>query len=406
MQLKFTIIVSGICIALMTVCFVGAVSASLISMELGINTVLERALSLQIVDEDPDETGNSDIIQCSVAIVSGGEITAVKYDYLTDAELLAAISEARDGKRDVSLNNRRYRMAVREDYDLLGRRVFVYAIYDYTNSLQNFLVQLAALAFALVGLVILVSLLTWLISGKVLAPARESLIKQKDLIANAGHELKTPVTIIGANLDVINADGTTTVEDNRKWLDNIDAQTKRMSSLITELLEMSSFESAEYRPETKTFDLGQLVEGACLSFEAACFERSIALELSCEDDMTVTSDEKAWNKLIGILLDNAVKYSPDGGRINTSLGITGAKKKKQIVFSVTNGGQTIPQDELERIFDRFHKVGDNSNSFGLGLAMAKAICQSMGGKITCASADNTTTFTVVTPMAAEKCAKR
>lgn len=405
LQLKFTLIVSGICIALMTVCMAGAISASLINMEVNIVSVLARALNSPISaifpDKIPDNADASDrekdiLPECAVAVVYCGEIYAVKYDYLTDGEMLGAIIEADNGNSDISIDGRRYRLAS-DEKEWAGDVVKVYAVYDYTNILQNFLAQVAVLAFALVGLGVVVSLLTYMISGNVLSPARESLIKQKDLIANAGHELKTPVTIINANLDVINADSNLSIEENRKWLSNIELQTKRMSALITELLEMSSFESAEYRPDIKTFDLAQLVEGACLSFEAACFERSIALEMSVECETIVTSDEKAWGKLVGILFDNAVKYSEDGGRINVSLKMTGVKKKKQVEFAVTNGGATIPPEEIDRIFDRFHKVGNGSNSFGLGLAMAKTICLNMGGKISCQSADGVTTFTVSAP---------
>lgn len=398
LQLKFTLIVSGICIALMTVCFAGAISANAINMEIGISAIIDSALASPLSSAFPDgETESGELPQCSVVIVSGGEyITVSKYDYLTDGELRGAVSAAADGLTEITIDGQCFRLGTRTG-DIAGRRCVVYAVYDYTAIKNTFIVQLAALVFALCGLILFVSLLTHMISGRVLSPARDSLVKQKDLIANAGHELKTPVTIIGANLDVIRADADLTVADNSKWLDNIEAQTKRMSSLITELLEMSSFESADYKSEITTFELGALIEGACLSFEAACFERGIALEMACEE-ATVSGDEKAWGKIIGILLDNAVKYSDDGGKISVALSVIGSKKKKQAEFSVTNGGRTIPPEEIGRIFDRFHKVGDSSNSFGLGLAMAKAISDNLGGKITCASVSGVTTFTVTAPV--------
>mgnify|MGYP002556174707 FL=1 len=416
LQIKFTAIVSAICVALVAICFVAATVANLVNMELSINDALDSALdssweSLLPDGEEPDAENSSD---CAIIIVSGGSVIASSlYTYMDDQTMYSLVNSAARGETDVEYDGRNYRMAMRQTSDrFLPARGMTIAVYDYTVRRHAMVMQNVALSFALGGLAILLVLLSYLISGSVLAPARDSLVKQKELIANAGHELKTPVTIINANLEVINADPELTVKEDRKWLDNISAQTARMSSLITEMLEMSGFEAAEYVPDIREFDLGALAEGSCLSFEAACFEKGASIQLSRDENMVVAADERGWNKLIGILLDNAVKYSPVGGKITVELRADCKQLKERkptrrgkarptargtVTFRVTNGG-TVPPEETERIFDRFHKISDRSDSFGLGLAMAKTITENMNGKIRCESADGKTTFTVTAPV--------
>ena len=245
--------------------------------------------------------------------------------------------------------------------------------------------------FSFIGLAAVLTLFSYMMSGFILSPARDALVRQKDLVANASHELKTPITIINANLDVIK--NAPPDADNSKWIANIEAQTRRMNNLIIEMLEMSSFESDAYKPEITEFDLGELAEGSCLAFEAACYEKGIGVEYESEGSTVIRSDEKGWSKLIGILMDNAVKYTPERGRIIVRL----ERRKKSVCMTVSNDGE-IPSDKIDKIFDRFYKAGDNSGSFGLGLAMAKVITGGMNGNISCTSGNGRTVFTVCVPI--------
>lgn len=398
LQLRFTAILTVICSVLVAITFFAAVLVNVTSLEIGISTSLDTALSLPldyIVSDDPNYES------CAVAVVTeSGTFEIRRYEHMTDNDFGALLTTAINGETNVSKSGRSYRIASRE-IDFRGYRGTVYAFYDCTYRLHVFYIQFIVMCASFAGLIILLSVFAYVISGRMLSPAHEALVKQKDLIANASHELKTPITIINANLDVICSDDGATVGDNEKWLGNISSQTERMHSLVTEMLEMSSFESAGFKPIFAEFDLGELAEGQCLSFEAACFERGIMLEFRREEIPPVISDERCWIKLIGILLDNAVKYSDDGSKISAALSVSGTKKKRTAHFSVSNTGKTIPPEEIEFIFERFHKVGDNSDSFGLGLAMAKTMCETLGGKISCASANGTTTFAVNIPVRVE-----
>lgn len=424
LQIKFTVIVSALCIVLVSICFVATSILNVVSMEMNIKMSMDAALDTPISQLIPPEGTTIErpesLQDCSILILVDGEIIATSYYIPLDEETIVALfGNFERGEKDVTINGHNYRMDYKK-IQIGHQSGHLVVIMDYTDRSESVAFQGFVLLVGLLAVSVLLVLISWLVSGKVLSPAREAIIKQKDLIANAGHELKTPVTIVNANLDVINSDPQATIEENRNWLDNIHAQTTRMSTLITEMLELSSFESAEYKPEEKEFNIGKLLEGNCLYFEAACFERGLILELLCDRNTKVYSDTNAWTKLIGILLDNAIKYSPDNSKVIVSLNLKFIKKASRhkflhrvkanakqtkktefvrcnAVLSVTNDG-TIPPEETERIFDRFHKVGNRSNSFGLGLAMAKSITEKMNGKIKCESENNVTTFSVTVPV--------
>ena len=395
LQIKFTVLVTGVCTALIFACLAGMLIANYLSTESMIYSSLDKALSLPL-DYILGENESDEINECSIIIATeAGEHTIVDYKYLTEDEFALLVDIAQSGVREYTLSGRSFRIASK-DTTFLGKPAQIYAIYDFTHLHLIFVGESLIVCITLGTFIIVLGILSFLLSGRLLSPARVSLIKQKDLVANAGHELKTPITIISANLDVLRAEGEISPE-NEKWVENIDTQTKRMQELVTELLELSSFEASANTPVMKEFDLGELVESNCLSFEASCYEDGKTLELQCEE-ARVISDEQCWNKIIGVLLDNAVKYSPSGEKITVSLSVKNRQRKKmRAEFVVSNKGE-IPKEELPFIFERFHKVGHKSNSFGLGLAMAKSITELLGGKITAVSENGTTSFIVRIPV--------
>ena len=398
LKLRFTLLVTGICSALLLICFIVISVANFVAVEMTIVGSIDKALSLPVDYFNSETVTEQGLTECSVIISeSGNDRVMLKYEYLSDDEFDILVGMAKDGVSELKLQNRYYRIGSR-NAELFGRTGTIYAIYDYTNLRSGMIMQSVVVAFSLLGFAFILATFTYMTSGLFLAPVHESIVRQKELIANAGHELKTPVTIINANLDVIRSDGAQTVDNNAKWLDNIGAQTKRMQSMITEFLELTSFESKEHELTLTEFNLGVLIEGSCLSFEATCFEKGVTLQFSSSENLIITSDESCWTKLAGILLDNAVKYVDDNGKIEVSVTEKMSKRRKEVTFTVANTGAVIPPEELKLIFERFHKVGTRNDSFGLGLAMAKAIVELLGGKISCVSENGLTTFTVVAPV--------
>ena len=234
-----------------------------------------------------------------------------------------------------------------------------------------------------------VALIAYLLSDRVLEPVEESISKGKKLIANASHELKTPLTIISANLSVIQSEPESTVKSNEKWFEAIEEQVNRTNGLILDMLELSKMEDVGENIK-EPVNLSEVVMAGSLTVEALCYEKSIIIDDQIEENVIINGIKKPLERLTLILLDNAIKYTPYGGNICVKL----YRRKKNYVLSVRNTGEGIKEEDLPHVFERFYKgdrartQGANNNSYGLGLAMAKAIAEHHDAKIDCQSVPN------------------
>lgn len=273
----------------------------------------------------------------------------------------------------------------------------LYAVLDrtaYRSQLINTALLTVLLYCCTVGLT---ALLSYLASAKLLHPVAEAMQKQRDLTANASHELKTPLTVISANLSVIRSEPESTVQDNARWIESIDSQISRMQELIQNMLELSKLESAAIAKEE--LDLSSIAEGACLSFEPVCFEKGVALISDIAKGAMMSGDKRALERLIAILLDNAIKYCGENGKVGLNLSFD----QKKIRMSVMNTGESISKEEAEHVFDRFYRTdgarkNDDNKSFGLGLSIAYATVRAHGGSISCRGIEGKgSIFTVIFP---------
>ena len=269
---------------------------------------------------------------------------------------------------------------VRSQEGPMGTQVF--AVIDRTSDRQN-LVTVASLVVLIYITSLLVAVLFfYLYSSYALAPVAESMQKQRDLIANASHELKTPLTVIATNLAVMKSEPQSTIEENAKWMDAIEAQIKRMNGLITGMLQLSKMENV---PLTLTdVDLSGITEGACLGFDAVCFEKGLRLVTKIAPGIRVMGDKDALDRLVASLLDNATKYCGPEGKIG--LRLTADNRRARLC--VINTGDPVSDEDAKHIFDRFYRSdgarsNPDNNSFGLGLAIARATVEAHGGTITC-----------------------
>ncbi len=230
--------------------------------------------------------------------------------------------------------------------------------------------------------VVFVALLALLSSARLLFPVASAMTKQRDLIANASHELKTPLTIIGTNLSVIKSEPDSTVKDNEKWITSISTQLVRMRDLVNSMLELSKLEQSELQKQDVNFS--EIVEGACLEFEATCFEKDVKLLTDVQPDLHVYGESKSLERLVVILLDNAIKYSGDNGKVGVRLFVD----SKRIHLSVMNTGECISKEDAKHVFDRFYRTdgarqNKDNQSFGLGLSIAAATVKAHCGEIDC-----------------------
>lgn len=258
----------------------------------------------------------------------------------------------------------------------------LYALIDrtsYHKQLANTAIMVALLYCCSV---IFVALLALLSSARLLFPVASAMTKQRDLVANASHELKTPLTIIATNLSVIKSEPDSTVKDNEKWISSISTQLVRMCDLINNMLELSKLEQSELPKQDVNFS--EVSEGACLEFEATCFEKDVKLLTDVQPDLHVLGEPKSLERLVVILLDNAIKYSGEKGKVGVRLFLDG----KRVHLSVMNTGECISKEDAKHVFDRFYRTdgarqNKDNQSFGLGLSIASATVKAHCGEISC-----------------------
>lgn len=247
---------------------------------------------------------------------------------------------------------------------------------------KNLIITLIMEAFVLISSV---KLTLWIVK-----PAEESLNKQKQFTEDASHELKTPLAIIMANVDNLEAS-----PENSKWIYNIKSEADRMNKLIMQLLDLAKIENKKHEDYVEE-NLSKIVEKSVLTFESLTFEKNIKLETNIEENINLKCNSDDIKQLMTILIDNAIVHSfEEDGKIIVDL----SKEKNEIILKVSNRGEPIPKEEEEKIFERFYKR-DNSrnrdaNNYGLGLAIAKSIVEIYNGKITAHSENEYTTFKVV-----------
>lgn len=243
--------------------------------------------------------------------------------------------------------------------------------YRGLGNFRSFL--LYSVLVSLAGLV-LVFLLVLVLSGKVVKPVAESYEKQKQFITDAGHELKTPLTVIDADISVMEMEGT-----KSEWTDDIKLQTKRLAGLTNELVYLSRMDEGR-KVERMEFPLSDVASEEVQSFAARAKVEGKTLDSDIESNVAYAGDQKMIKELISILLDNAIKYSDEEGKIDFVLKKNGSSA--EIVCS--NSVDTVTQEQADRMFDRFYRADasrSEKSGYGLGLSIAKAVCEAHQGSI-------------------------
>ena len=253
----------------------------------------------------------------------------------------------------------------------------------------NIMLTIAAL-FSM-GITFLISLVS---ANRSIKPIEESYNKQKQFVADASHELKTPLASIRANTDVLLSKRSSTIGEEYKWLQYIKDEADRMTVLTNDLLILARSDADEGEKMYPEISFSDVVEDVLLENEAVAFENGVELQSDICEGVTMTAPPEGLKQLVLILIDNAVKYTPKGGRIHVRLARDGGR----IVFEVENDGE-INREDLPHIFERFYRADKSrareSGGYGLGLAIAESLTHGMGGRITAQSENGTTKFTVM-----------
>ena len=318
--------------------------------------------------------------------------------FSTDTGKIAAVDEtaAAQYARQVWESGRRkgflgdYRFVVSETSG--GTRVI---FLDCGRSLSGFRTVLAAsIALSLLGLAAVFVLLV-IFSGRIVAPMAQAYEKQRQFITDAGHEIKTPLTIIGADADLLELEC-----GGSEWLADIKGQVTRLTGLTNDLIYLSRMDEERPRLQCIEFPLSDVAEEVVQSFQGPARARKETLTADIQPLLSFTGDEKAIRQLLSILMDNAVKYAPEGGAISVRL----RREGRCLRLTVSNTtAQPVERDKLPLLFDRFYRTDPSHSSatggHGLGLSIARSIAAAHKGKIRAESpGDRLLTVQVTLPL--------
>lgn len=309
-----------------------------------------------------------------------GNITEVNSRFDMDDDFYAlARDEALPGKKtsgQFTLDGNRWAYTV-----LLSESGYTIVYLDVTAQ-QKILTNLVY-TFAVVGLVMLlvIYITSRYFANRSIKPVKEAFNKQKQFIADASHELKTPLAVIQTHADVLLSNEEDTIRNQSKWLHVIKSETERMKTLTNDLLYLTEMDDSRAGMIFSKVDLSEDAESVILTMEAVMFEKELSLNYEIEPELSVLGNSEQIKQVIMILLDNCIKYTNPRGSISLTL----KKKHIDMLLTVTNTGEGIAPAHLERIFDRFYRA-DPSRSrkhggYGLGLAIAKSIVEQHKGKI-------------------------
>lgn len=262
------------------------------------------------------------------------------------------------------------------------------------NTLRNLIKSclligcISFLAFLLVSL---------LLAHWVVKPVECAFAQQRQFVADASHELKTPLTVIMTNAELLLEPG----YDEKtisQFSDNILTMSHQMRGLVESLLELARVDNGTAQMTFTRLDFGRLVSDAILPFEPLYFENGISMECQVEEGIILKGSETHLRQVVEILLDNAQKYTAPGGTVTICLK---KKSRSHCLLSVKNPGEAISQEDLKKIFKRFYRVDkarSMNHSYGLGLPIAESIVLNHRGKIWGESAEGVNTFFVQLPI--------
>lgn len=268
-----------------------------------------------------------------------------------------------------------------------------------TGYLTHSMLKLCA---ALLGIWAGAMALFWAVSNRLsiiaARPMEEAIRREKQFVADASHDLKTPLSVILANNAILMENPDAPAGTLARWLDSTQLAAKRMQQLIGEMLTLAEAEQPDAPLTLEPIDLADIAMKAALELESVAFEKNVTLDTDLPEKCVIRGNADYLLRIVTSLLENALKYEPAGGQVILAL----TQSKRKTVLSVRNPGSRIPEEDLPHVFDRFYRSDksrtNSQGSFGLGLAITKEMTQRLGGSVTAASSEaEGTTFRVLFP---------
>ena len=282
----------------------------------------------------------------------------------------------------------------------------MYLAFADMGSASGWRALAATLAVVEVGTLAVFFVISLFFSRWALRPVARAWTQQRRFVADASHDLKTPLTVILANTSIALEHPERSVASQSQWLESTQHEAEAMQGLVGDLLTLAKMDEEEAaaqsgaaRPAFEEVDLSDVIEGEVLQFESVAFERGVRLESQVEPGIELRGNEQRLRRLAGTLIDNACKYVDDGGAVDVALSRSG----KQARLAVRNTGAPISPEDLPHVFDRFYRADKTrtggAGGHGLGLAIARAIAEEHGGNLSVASTQaEGTVFTATLPL--------
>ncbi|MDD4238876.1 MAG: HAMP domain-containing sensor histidine kinase [Desulfotomaculaceae bacterium] len=326
----------------------------------------------------------------------GQLISAARENVIVSDDMIAEVSKRAlaSGSQEGILYDQRLRFLLKQTPE--GARIAFADMTRELDAITNLLITLLLVGAGGLAAFFLVSLF---LSGWALNPVEKAWEQQRQFVADASHELKTPLTVILANTGILLAHRQDTIDQHSKWVEYTQAEANRMKKLVEDLLFLAKSDAAQSPVLQTSMNFSDLVWSCFLPFESVAYEQGIISNSEIAPDITLIGDEGQLKQLAVILLDNSCKYAGKGGTVTLTL----KRLPESVCLSVTNTGAPISSEHLEHIFERFYR-SDSSRSreqggYGLGLAIAKAIVENHRGRISVESSEAAgTTFSVCFPL--------
>lgn len=305
----------------------------------------------------------------------------------TDKDILSMTQKLqKSGKRFGSIDDYIYLVRILKS----GNTVYIFVNNKEAlqNSKQFFIVSI----FIFLLSVIVFTIISYYLSRWMIKPSEKAIKNQKIFVANISHDLKTPITIIRANADLIENE-----VKNKKSIKYIQQETEKLNHLVNEMLTLTRIDNTISKENFKSFNFGDSLFDVVLPFESIAYEKGIRFNINIDEVTDYFGDESNIQKLAEILIDNAMSYTAKGGIVD----VDAYENSKAVTLSVTNTGEPISDEKKVEIFDRFYRESKTrertGNHYGLGLSIANTIVKKHNGKITVESKNGKNTFTVILP---------
>ena len=341
---------------------------------------LQKCLTMGDIffEDNPPRDNETELIRNSFAIkvYKNGMYELSNRAFYDDETIMKIVSVSQNGSGKKVINNKHVAYLVDEDK---GIGYYIIHVYDYSKEFASFIHSILTILYTCLAVMCMGIYFVIHINKRNFSSIENAFNKQQELVANASHELKTPLTIINTNLSILNLYIDEFNDEQKKWLNGISTQVSKMSVMINEMLELARYEAVREK-DFQTVNFSEVVESVVLETEPLAFEKQVELISEVNPKIKISARKTDVEKLVFILVENAMKYTEPNGTITVKL----TSERHKACLRIRNTGEGIPRDKMPKLFDRFYRCEEShttSGSFGLGLSIAKAITDANKGTI-------------------------